>query len=411
MSPVAASAMRRSWLRRPRHPARGPSVAFVCGRIPCYRVPFFEGLRERLADEGVHLRVLAGRAAAREVSKADDCFLPWAEQIEPRALRVGQRHVVWQPVLGRIWGCDLVVLEQASRYVVNIPLLALQRVGGPSVAFWGHGFNHGPSASGLGEWAKRVMTTRPLWWFAYTEGVARSVAQLGFERERITVIQNSTDSEALGRERTAVTDAEARAARAELGVSGSNVALFVGSLYAEKRVEFLICAAQRARSSVPDLELAIVGNGPDESLVRAGAARHAWIHWSGHRVGHSLAAIAASAKIMVMPGRVGLVAVDAFALGLPVLTTSYPWQVPEIEYVRDGGNGVIVEDWQSVDAYAAELARVLSREHDRQLLVDGCSTSARRLTLTAMIDRVARGVAAALEARSPAGEASRREVS
>ena len=38
---------------------------------------------------------------------------------------------------------------------------------------------------------------------------------------------------------------------------------------------------------------------------------------------------------MWIPGRVGLVAVDALAMGLPVHTTRYPYHAPEIEFLAE----------------------------------------------------------------------------
>jgi hypothetical protein len=37
-----------------------------------------------------------------------------------------------------------------------------------------------------------------------------------------------------------------------------------------------------------------------------------------------------------MPGRVGLVAIDALALGLPVHTTDFGFHAPEIEFLQPG---------------------------------------------------------------------------
>jgi hypothetical protein len=60
-----------------------------------------------------------------------------------------------------------------------------------------------------------------------------------------------------------------------------------------------------------------------------------------------------------MPGLVGLTVLDCAAAGIPIVTTAYPYHSPEIEYLRAGGNGLIVDDSRSVGAYAEAVVSVL----------------------------------------------------
>ena len=41
---------------------------------------------------------------------------------------------------------------------------------------------------------------------------------------------------------------------------------------------------------------------------------------------------------LLSPGRISLVAVDALVLGLPILTTSWPFHAPEVDYLPDGSS-------------------------------------------------------------------------
>src|SRR5258706_14380159 len=108
------------------------------------------------------------------------------------------RHLVWQRVRRRARGADLVVVEQASRLIVNYLLLAKRRFGGPKVAFWGHGIAlDRSSASRMGEAVKRKMAPRADWWFCYTEGTARRLEAVGVRPDRMTVVQNAIDVQEL----------------------------------------------------------------------------------------------------------------------------------------------------------------------------------------------------------------------
>ena len=62
-----------------------------------------------------------------------------------------------------------------------------------------------------------------------------------------------------------------------------------------------------------------------------------------------------------MPGRIGLVAVDALCLGWPVLTTEWPFHAPEIEYLEEGDTM-----FSSANDPAAFAALILNRSKQRQ---------------------------------------------
>jgi hypothetical protein len=60
--------------------------------------------------------------------------------VHNRHFRLEKVHeAVWQPVLSATRKADLVIVDQASRLLVNYVLLARQRFGGPSIALWGMG--------------------------------------------------------------------------------------------------------------------------------------------------------------------------------------------------------------------------------------------------------------------------------
>src|SRR5207248_3109492 len=135
----------------------------------------------RLDGDGIDLDLVHGRPTPRDVLRNDAAEVDWAIRRENRVLRVGRRELVWQPCLADARGADLVVVEQASRLILNYVLLARQAAGRGRVAFWGHGANlQRQSASAASEWVKRRVSRRPHWWFAYTEGSKRRVEAVGY---------------------------------------------------------------------------------------------------------------------------------------------------------------------------------------------------------------------------------------
>lgn len=374
-----------------------PVVTVVYRWLPYYRIPFYEAFRAELDRRGVTLRVIYGHPNAEEATKQDTGSLSWGHAIENRAIPVGPRSLLWQPCTHLIHGSDLVIVEQASKLLLNYVLLVRQRMGGPRVAFWGHGRNfqrHG--ASRLGEAVKRVVSRWPHWWFAYTEGSAEIVRGLPYPADRITVVQNAIDTTALRKGRACVDDDVRSALRSRWGIRSQNVAVYSGGLYAEKRVRFLLEAAHALRRRVPDFELIVLGAGPDQRLVENAARENPWIHYAGPCFGREKAAYFSLSRVMLMPGLVGLAVVDSFAVEVPLVTVDLPYHSPEIEYLRHGENGLKLPVETQPQAYAAAVADLFSDDARLERLRAGCRSAATVYTLEAMVDRFADGVLAAL---------------
>lgn len=376
-------------------PPPGREAVFVTRILTHYRVPFHERVRSLLAEQGIAYRLITGQPTEAEAMKGDLARLDWAEEIANKAL-FGVDKLVWQPILKRIDNADLVILGQENQLLANYPL---QFFRSPSrkVALFGHGRNfQSRNPNGLAERWKRLWATRCDWWFAYTDETRRHVEALGFPPERITVFNNAVDTSALQAMAADLGPDEVSAARSALGAKGGNVAIFVGGLYPDKRLDFLVAAADEVRARIPDFELIVVGGGEDMPRLRELAASRPWVFVAGPRFGREKAALMRGAKLFLMPGLVGLAVLDAAALGLPVVTTAWPWHSPEIAYLQDGVNGVIVPQWQDASAYATAIARLLHDEAARTRLAEAARATATRYTIDAMAERFATGVLAAL---------------
>jgi glycosyltransferase involved in cell wall biosynthesis len=373
-------------------------VTIVTKSLPHYRVPFFEALRSELDRSGVTLRLVYGLPNEEEVKKRDFATIPWGHPIRNRMISVGKRSVWWQPCSELVRGSDLVIVEQASKLLLGYVLLARQMLGGARVAFSGHGRNfQGHLASHLGETVKRVVSRWPHWWFAYTELSADVVRQLRYPADRITVTQNSIDTTALRLRRAATSEEELAALRRRRGIEGRNVGIFVGGLYAEKRVPFLIEAALALRRRVPDFELIVIGAGPDQDLIERAAREHRWIHYPGACLGTDKVPYFGLSRVMLLPGLVGLAVLDSFALEVPLVTIDLPYHSPEISYLRHDENGLLLPAGTGPEEYATAVAGLLSDDGAGERLRAGCRVAAQRYTLEAMVGRFAEGVLRALD--------------
>ena len=381
-----AGALRHSaFLRRPR-------VVCVQRRLPHYRVALFEGLRQRLAEQGVEFVLVHGQPTPAEATKNDSGQLDWAQPAAGHYLTGGR--LVWQPPGPSAQGADLVIVTQENKLLWNIVAMTLQRPA--RLAYWGHGRNfQSARPDGLRERIKHRMIASVDWWFAYTALSAGLVTDSGFPAERVTTLDNAVDTRSLAAQCQGVTAAETEAFLSGLGIEpGAPVGLFIGSLYPDKRIGFLLQAAQAIRQRVPGFRLLVVGSGPLAGEVQAAAAQHPWVHALGARTGRDKALCLRSAQLMLNPGLVGLGILDSFVGGVPMVTTDCHLHSPEVAYLRSGVNGIMTQDTQN--AFVDACARLLCSPEERARLAAAARADASHYTVENMVDRFATGITAAL---------------
>jgi L-malate glycosyltransferase len=368
-------------------------VCIVQRRLTHYRVPFFAALRDLLAEREVKLELLVGQGTPVEESKKDAGVLAWATPMPTRYLAGGR--LCWQPLAKTLTSADLVIVTQENKLLQNQLLLAMPRRF--RLAFWGHGGNlQSDRPNGLKERFKRWTSNRVDWWFGYTELSVPLIVQSGFPSTRVTVLNNAIDTNELRAMRQKVAPQETDRLSLEFGLSGKQVGVFVGSLYAEKRIDFMLEAGLRIRESRPDFAFLILGSGPQQALVEDFCRTHDWAHYLGVRSGQAKVDAMALARVMINPGLVGLGVLDSFVCGVPMVTTDCGLHSPEIVYLKHGENGLITDD--SLEAFVEGVIKVISDEAGHARLKAGCEAAARKYTVENMARNFADGVMQCLAA-------------
>lgn len=381
--------MRRHLNARTRGDAK--RVVIVQETLPNYRVPLFEEIRSQGARLGVEVSVVHGHAPGARGHRLSTGRLSGAVTVRNRYLPGPGENgaLVWQPALRSAAKADLVVVEQANRLLLNYVLLLWRWVGGPRVAFWGHGRNFQSSAQSQAERVKARLVKAPDWWFAYTTGVAEYVGAVGFPRSRVTVVGNSIDvrqlREDVDRLRAEVPDTE-----------GATRCGFLGGLHVHKRLDLLFDAADAVAARLPTFELWIAGTGEQQPAVEAFVANRPWATYVGAVTGEQKAALLGSSQLLLVPGLVGLVVLDAFAASLPLVTTADALHSPEIEYLDDGVNGVVLAPGTDAAAYADAVVALLEDAHARERLSRGSRQAAESHTVEAAAARFVAGLVAAV---------------
>lgn len=368
-----------------------PKVVIIQRVLPHYRIPFFAGLAERLYREGVEMKLVYGQEYPGTVPKTTVVEKAWAHRIRNRYLRFPGSEAVWQPCLNQLSDCDLVIVEQSNRLVVNYHLMVGRKCGKFKLAYWGHGRNlQSGRRGGLRERLKQKLIGAVDWWFAYTALSADVVRESGFPPDRITVVQNAVSTREIEEQVRTVTADRLVAVRKELGINSGNVAVYCGGMYPDKKLDFLVEACDVIRSKIPDFEVILVGEGPDQHIVERAASRHPWLHYVGARYGADRVVFLLSAKLLLMPGLVGLAVVDSFAAQVPLFTTDIPIHSPEIAYLENGVNGVMTA--ADVDAYAEAVVHYLGHRDRLEVLRQGCRASSAKYTVENMIENFAAGI-------------------
>ncbi|MDO8294133.1 MAG: glycosyltransferase family 4 protein [Gallionella sp.] len=368
-------------------------VVIIQRRMTHYRVPLFELMRDKLGKAGIELIVVFGDPTQEEREKEDSGILPWGVYV-PCAYWLNGR-ICWQNASAAVRGADLVVVTQENRLLFNYFLGIFQRP--KALAFWGHGRNFQASnLRSLSEQIKRRLVAKADWWFAYTKLSAQVVVEADFPAGQVTVLNNSIDTRALAGELGRITNADVQQAREIFGIGAGTVGIMIGSLHADKQLDFLFEAAQRLRQSIPDFQLVIVGDGALRGKVQqAVTSSDGWIHWLGARKGREKALLLKLSKVMVNPGMVGLGILDSFVAKLPMVTTAYAHHSPEIAYLEPGINGLMTA--MDVDAYSRAVLGLLEDEALYRKLQEGCERSAEKVSLEKMANRFCEGITRCLE--------------
>ena len=311
---------------------RRPVVTVIQPYVPAYRVPFFDELSRRLDQRGMDLEVVHGEPEGGQADRADARVGTWSVPIRIRTLQVRGHALHYRPILRRTLRSHLVIAELASTNL-DTYLLALFRR--RALMLWGHGKAYVTEASPVDSRLELWLARRAQRVFVYTEGGAAYLRSRGYGRDRLTVVRNSTDTVTLRRLAAAVTVAEVTAFRQQHSLGDGPVACFIGSYDDSKCLPLLFEAARLVHERLPDFRLLVAGAGQLQHLVDNAAADLSFVTRLPRAEAASLAVIGRVSSCVVVPGRVGLVAVDALALGLPVVTTTYPHHAPEAEYLTD----------------------------------------------------------------------------
>lgn len=260
----------------------------------------------------------------------------------------------------------------------------------------GHGLNLQNNYESFGNKLKRYFLNSFDWWFAYNDLVKKFLITHGISKMKITSFNNAIDTAHLKDISSQLRNEDLLIMQEKYNISSKNTVIFCGGMYEQKRLDFLLEACPLIRQKIKDFNIIFIGAGEDEKKVVAFAATHDWAHYLGTSYDDKEKSyLFALSKLLLMPGLVGLVVLDSFTLETPLVTTSYPFHSPEVDYIVNEYNGIITHN--NVIAYSEKVIDLLSDEEKLTKLQSGCKHSSQKYTIQKMVNLFGDGVLNALK--------------
>jgi len=383
------------------------TVLMIEAQMKQYRAPFYARLNDALRADGICLTVAYSDPSPSEARKNDNCELPPEYGLKVNGYWLWPDRLLYQPLLRRAMASDLIIVDQWNKLLLNHVLLLLSRLGLKRVAFWGLGENLQADRSEFSEWYKKLTLNSVSWWFAYTKGTAKYLEAHGVPASKITPAQNAVDTQEVREHLKSLTVEDRAHLSARLGIPDTaSVGIFCGMLDKVKSLPFLVESSRIIKARIPDFHLILVGGGPEQATVQRLIDDLPWVHWVGPRFGKEKAEFLAISDAFLLPGRVGLAVLDAFAAGLPMLTTRLTIHGPEIEYLEEGVNGLMSD--QSPAAFAEAVSSVFSQRDYMVKLQGGAIASAEKYSIENMVANFRGGIRSCLGLSPSGAEVSER---
>lgn len=348
----------------------GRRFAIVQEYVPEYRAPLFDRLAAALSAEGDELTVFAGEPAGTLAQRRDGIRTrPWLRKIRQRELNLLGKRLTIRALPRDVWRADLIVVEQARRNL-DVPVLLLWPRTARKTALWGHGADVVKVPSRFERLYSRLITRKAAWFFAYTPSGAEWAAEIGRDPRRTTILYNSIDVGQLQEDLRSVQT-----------TTSAHLVCFIGGLDASKKISELIAIGEAAHRADPAFRLAVGGDGRLRGAVQSAADRFPWLDYRGPVSGRAKASMLFESELLLLPGRVGLTAIDSLAAGRPIVTLASSLHGPEFGYLEPGRTCVVSD---GVEDAARSIVTLL---RDRQALAtmqDSCRRASQKYSIENM---------------------------
>lgn len=334
-----------------------PRVVIVQPYVPAYRVVFFSRLIDSLAQKGVDCVVAAAQPKGDQRARGDNAEEAWMVPYTQRYITIFGRTIGLGGARKTWANADIVVIGHLGSSLDTYLALLDAKLGRVRVGLWGHikdYVNKGVAVDvSLEKWQLRNADHV----FAYMPSGRRYAIAHGVPPEKVTAVMNTVDTSRLADAISTLDEKRVAEFVTKHHLVPGRILGYIGGMDASKRVDFLATALDSLWDTDPDLKVLVGGQGAHSVFLDAAVARGQVVQM-GFVGAEDQALIGKLAVALLMPGRVGLVAVDALMLNVPIITTDWPFHAPEIEYLTEGLSKFTSQD--KPESYASTVRSLLN---------------------------------------------------
>jgi glycosyltransferase involved in cell wall biosynthesis len=340
----------------------GHRLLIVQPYVPAYRQPFFERLVSVLAGDGIACRVAGPPARGPQLLRGDEApTRPWTMPVRRSEIAVPGGTITYTRVTREARRFDGVIYGLTGTAVENyVGLLGRKR---RRAGLWGHVKTYVGRPNAVDEALERWQMRRADHVFAYTQEGARHAIEQGLPVGKVTAVMNAVDVNGLLSLMNGISDSDLSDHLEQRGLSPDKVVGYLGGLDAPKRVDLLALVLDELWAMDRQVKLLLGGAGADLYRLETAVERGQVIPL-GHVEGVEKARLLRSSRVILNPGRIGLLAVETLAAGLPIVTTGAALHAPEHEYLVEGESVWTADDARSAAALVLELLRSSARRAD-----------------------------------------------
>jgi glycosyltransferase involved in cell wall biosynthesis len=213
----------------------------------------------------------------------------------------------------------------------------------------------------------------------------------GYPERKITVVQNSIDTRTDAELFHSISQSELSSLRERLGIAANDVVgIYCGGMYKQKRIQFLLSAADKIHENCPNFKLIFLGDGPDSHLVGESMKTRPWLIWAGSKFGREKCLYFKTSDFFLMPGLIGLAILDSFIFQTPIITTDYEFHSPEFEYLENEVNGIVTRN--NLTDYIQGVNELIKDRSKLMQLKKNCAVSASKYSIETMVNNFVNGI-------------------
>ena len=329
--------------------ARTPLVVVLNDYMPAYRLPLFTLIERQLESNSIKFRVVTGNPDNKSLLRRDMTTAPFHEAVRKFSLNLGSVSIRYLFARKITKKADAVVCEYSVTNLntwVHI-LFSKQK----KVFLWGHGPDYLAKPSWFRTTLELFLAKGATKILFYTKPGMERAIQLGVDRRKTDYLNNTFDWEPITQSMENLNETVVTNFIREYNLTSGKTLCFIGALDDTKRISFLADVMNLVWIRDREVKFLFAGEGTEKFKLDKAVDRGQAV-LLGRIVNSEKGVLSKVSSSILMPGNIGLVAVDALALGIPIIGTNVR-SSPEKDYLVEGES--LHTFYNSAERFADEL--------------------------------------------------------